>query len=179
MGNAANVLRALAKETRVPVVLLSQLRRPQDINTRPTMLDFKESGDIEAHVNTALLLYMPVGEDGKFFGEEEIIIGKQRWGAIGSVPVYYDTRSLSFRDRTRVATRVSLPGLLTVHQLTDTVNYALELPSPKRERISVLVVYSWTIKYRARAERWAERCLMSHGKQPSLPPGLWRFIGKR
>jgi replicative DNA helicase len=101
VGNAANILRALAKETKVPVVMLSQLRRPADINARPTMLDFKESGDIEAHINTALLLYMPVGDDGRFKGEEEIIIGKQRNGPIGSVPVYYDTRSLTFKGRQR------------------------------------------------------------------------------
>jgi replicative DNA helicase len=101
VGNAANVLRALAKETKVPVVVLSQLRRPGDINARPTMLDFKESGDIESHINTGLLVYMPVADDGRFIGEEEILIGKQRNGPIGSVPVYYDTRSLSFKTRTK------------------------------------------------------------------------------
>ncbi len=99
VGNAANLMRQLAKDTQVPVVLLSQLRRPQDVNTRPTMIDLKESGDIEAHASTALLLYSPLGQDQRPTGDDEIIIGKQRNGPIGSVPVYFDTRTLVFRQR--------------------------------------------------------------------------------
>lgn len=99
VGQSANSLRQLAKETGVPVLALSQLRRPGDLNNRPTMIDLKESGDIEAHAHTVLLLYMPTGQDGQPIGEDEIIIGKQRNGPIGSVPVYFDKRTLSFRER--------------------------------------------------------------------------------
>ena len=48
VGNAADCLRRIAKEENVAVVGLSQLRRPENINDRPTMLALKESGDIEA-----------------------------------------------------------------------------------------------------------------------------------
>ena len=58
----ANALRQLAKTERIGVVLLSQLRRPEGgINARPTMLDLKESGDIEAHSHVVLLPYLPRG----------------------------------------------------------------------------------------------------------------------
>jgi replicative DNA helicase len=99
VGAAANVLRQLAKDSRVPVLALSQLRRPQNINDVPSMIDLKESGDIEAHANTVLLLYMPIGDDKQPTGEEQVIIGKQRNGPIGSFPVYFDKRTLMFRDR--------------------------------------------------------------------------------
>ena len=103
VGNAANLMRQLAKDTQVPVLLLSQLRRPQDVNARPSMIDLKESGDIEAHANTCLLLYSPMGKNGAPTGEDEIIIGKQRNGPIGTIAVYFDPRTLVFRSRTVVS----------------------------------------------------------------------------
>jgi replicative DNA helicase len=100
VGNVANGLRELAKQERVAVLLLSQLRRPEGgINARPSMIELKESGDIEAHAHTVLLLYMPVDTNGVFTGIDEIIIGKQRHGRVGSVPVHFEKRSLRFRDR--------------------------------------------------------------------------------
>lgn len=100
VGNTADALRTLAKTEQVGVVLLSQLRRPEGgINSRPSMIELKESGDIEAHAHVVLLLYMPVGDDGKPVGEDEIIIGKQRHGPIGSHPVRFSETTLQFQDR--------------------------------------------------------------------------------
>lgn len=102
VGNAANILRQLAKDTQVPVVALSQLKRPGHLNDRPTMLDLKESGDIEAHAHTVLLLYEPMNSD-RPTGEDEVIVGKQRNGPLGSVPVVFDTRTLIFKPRSLYA----------------------------------------------------------------------------
>jgi replicative DNA helicase len=102
VSNAANTLRQLAKDTGVPVICLSQLRRPGNLNDVPSMIDLKESGDIEAHANTVVLIYMPQGgEDRQPTGEDELIVGKQRNGPIGSVPVVFDKRCLMFRERER------------------------------------------------------------------------------
>jgi len=97
----ANALRQLAKTDRIGVVLLSQLRRPEGgVNSRPSMLDLKESGDIEAHSHVVLLPYLPVGDDGKQIPDEQLlIIGKNRNGGVGSLPVYFDERRLQFFDR--------------------------------------------------------------------------------
>lgn len=102
VGYVANALRQLAKSERIGVVLLSQLRRPEGgINGRPTMLDLKESGDIEAHSHVVLLPYLPVGDDGKPIPEDELlIVGKNRNGGVGSLPVYFDERRLQFVERT-------------------------------------------------------------------------------
>jgi replicative DNA helicase len=105
VGYVANALRQLAKSERIGVVLLSQLRRLEGgINARPTMLDLKESGDIEAHSHVVLLPYLPVADDGRSSPDEQLlIIGKNRNGSVGSLPVYFDEKRLQFMDRTRGA----------------------------------------------------------------------------
>lgn len=99
VGNATNILRQLAKTTDVPVLALSQLRRPKNINDRPSMIELKESGDVECHANTVLLMYQPIGKDNQPTGEDEIVIGKQRNGPLGSIPVLFDRRTLTFKPR--------------------------------------------------------------------------------
>jgi replicative DNA helicase len=101
VGNIADACREFAKTEKVGVVLLSQLKRPDGgINAKPSMLDLKESGDIEAHSHVVLLPYLPVAEDGKPSPDkQELIIGKNRNGGIGSLPVYLDDKKLQFRER--------------------------------------------------------------------------------
>jgi replicative DNA helicase len=100
VSDAANMLRQLAKDTGVPIVALSQLRRPGNLNDVPTMIELKESGDIEAHAHTVILIHMPQDEETRApNGEDELIIGKQRNGSIGTVPVVFDRKSLVFRER--------------------------------------------------------------------------------
>ena len=65
------------------------------------MLDLKESGDIEAHSHVVLLPYLPVADDGRPIPDEQLlIIGKNRNGAVGSLPVYFDENRLQFSERT-------------------------------------------------------------------------------
>ena len=85
------------------MLALSQLRRPTNLNDKPTMVDLKESGDLEAHAHVVLLLYQPVGTDSPFGSKSEIIIGKQRNGPLGTVPVFFDTRTLVFKPRSLAA----------------------------------------------------------------------------
>ena len=105
VGYVADALRRLAKSEHVGVVLLSQLKRPEGgINERPTMLHLKESGDIEAHSHVVLLPYLPVADDGRAIPQDGLlIIGKNRSGAIGSLPVYFDEKRLQFLPRRVVA----------------------------------------------------------------------------
>jgi replicative DNA helicase len=112
VGSVANALRQLAKSERVGVVLLSQLRRPDGgINARPSMLELKESGDIEAHSHVVLLLYLPVGDDDRPIPEDQLlIIGKNRNGGVGSLPVYFDEKRLQFFDRTGRANNPAAMG---------------------------------------------------------------------
>jgi replicative DNA helicase len=100
MGIAARKLKQFAKTNDCCVVVLSQLARRGDINARPTMQDLKESGDLEAAGDVILLNYMPVDtQSGHFTGDDEIVVAKQRHGAIGSIPMRYDKDTLTFRAR--------------------------------------------------------------------------------
>jgi replicative DNA helicase len=99
---AANALRVVAKQEGVAILLLSQLRRPQnsDINEVPNATMLKESGDIESHAHTVLLLYQPIDKQTQRpTGEDVIIVGKQRNGPLGEVPVIFDGPKLTFRPR--------------------------------------------------------------------------------
>jgi replicative DNA helicase len=99
---SSNALRQLAKSENVAVVQLSQLARPRDINDRPTMIQLKESGDVEAHSHVVILPYLPTAEDGTLVEEEQVlIVGKNRNGMVGSIPAHFDTARLQFVERTR------------------------------------------------------------------------------
>jgi replicative DNA helicase len=95
-------IRALAKDTGVPIIAVSQLNRPKDrnLNERPTKFSMKESGSLENDANTILLIYRPMDGDGRPNGEDEIVIAKQRHGPVGNEAVFFDGRTMTFFERT-------------------------------------------------------------------------------
>lgn len=93
-------LRELAKYTGVPVIVVSQLSRPEDKKIRPPRpFDLKEAGSIENDAHVIIMPYRPQDRDGHFTGEDLIIVGKQREGPTGSVKVRFSTNTLTFDPR--------------------------------------------------------------------------------
>lgn len=79
-------LKLLAKELRVPVVVLSQFNRAPDgrLDGKPRLSDMRESGAIEQDCDIALLLHRP-SEDSDRAGEVDLIVAKNRNGPTDTV----------------------------------------------------------------------------------------------
>jgi len=103
LTKVSNALRALAKDTGVPVVAISQLSRPKDgsLNARPNKFHLKESGSQENDSHVIVLTYRPVDDYGTPIGQDELIIAKQRHGPVSNEPVYFDSKTLTFFERHR------------------------------------------------------------------------------
>ena len=98
----SRALKSLAKELKVPVLVLSQLSRAVEQRSphRPRLSDLRDSGSIEQDADVVLFIYR---ED--FYQEHsnreniaEIIIAKHRNGPIGKIELYFDAPRVSFHD---------------------------------------------------------------------------------
>jgi replicative DNA helicase len=87
-------LKAIAKELRVPVIAVAQLNRDVDkrASHRPTMSDLRDSGSVEQDADKILFVwreevYSP--DNAMVKGQAEVIVGKNRQGETGIVPLLF------------------------------------------------------------------------------------------
>jgi len=112
-------LKALAKELNVPILALSQLSRQVESrdDKRPQLSDLRESGSIEQDADVVVFVFREeyylrnreprAGTEEHFkwqtemeavHGKAEVIIGKQRHGPTGTVPLQFKADVTRFSD---------------------------------------------------------------------------------
>ncbi len=97
-------IKGLAKELKVPVIVLSQLNRDSEKEKRqPKLSDLRESGSIEQDADVVLLLARPKDAGDEFSvaaDTADLIIAKQRAGAVGEVKLNFIREITRFEDYT-------------------------------------------------------------------------------
>ncbi len=102
-------LKAVAKELKVPIIALSQLSRApeQRADHRPVLADLRESGAIEQDADLVMFVYREevyrsreeLQQDPTLEGKADLIVGKQRNGPTGEVPLYFHKAYTLFETR--------------------------------------------------------------------------------
>lgn len=94
IGANARRLKNLARELKVPLVLLSQVNRDAEkTGRRPRMSDLRSSGEIEQHADTVIILHKPQPPDDKRDNDLlDVIVEKQRNGPLGEVQLLHRKR---------------------------------------------------------------------------------------
>ena len=94
-------LKTMAKEFNCPVVCLAQLNRSVEsrANKRPMMSDIRESGSVEQDADVILFLYREKYYDKDTADDSlEIIVSKNRNGAVGFIKVDYNEHTGKIED---------------------------------------------------------------------------------
>jgi replicative DNA helicase len=113
IADISSGIKSLAKELKVPVIVLSQLNREleREKNRKPRLSDLRESGAIEQDADVVGLLYKPSSEDDESGGggEEQdalpvnLLIAKQRNGPTGDVNLTFLKSYTRFENAAKVS----------------------------------------------------------------------------
>jgi replicative DNA helicase len=101
----SRLLKALAKELSIPVLVVSQLSRAveQRIPQIPRLADLRQSGTIEQDADVVLFIYREkyYRPDSPKGNVANIIVAKHRNGPVGQVELYFDEQRVSFKNVTK------------------------------------------------------------------------------
>lgn len=101
----SRALKALAKELDIPVLTVSQLSRAVEQRSPqiPRLSDLRQSGTIEQDADVVLFIYREdyYRPETSRKGIADIIIAKHRNGPVGKVELYFDERTVSFKNLER------------------------------------------------------------------------------
>lgn len=120
IADISSGVKALAKELRVPVIVLSQLNREleKDKNRKPRLSDLRESGSIEQDADLVALLYKPTSPDDEDAANQpeteaipvNLLIAKQRNGPTGDVPLTFLKGFTRFESAAKISSEDTPAG---------------------------------------------------------------------
>jgi replicative DNA helicase len=97
IGAITTDLKALAKELKIPILILAQLNREQDKQGRkPRLSDLRDSGSIEQDADIVMFLYRPENPHDDERGITELIVAKHRNGPIGTIKLTWSEQITRF-----------------------------------------------------------------------------------
>lgn len=98
----SRALKAMARELDIPVLVISQLSRAVEQRSPqiPRLADLRQSGTIEQDADVVLFIYREdrYRPETQRKGIADIIIAKHRNGPVGRVELYFDERTVSFKN---------------------------------------------------------------------------------
>lgn len=100
LGEITRRLKLLAKKLDIVVILLSQLNRNPEArqDKKPSIADLRESGALEQDADLVFLIWRKPDISGLPSDNGELIIGKNRDGAIGSITLSFNNNILKFEE---------------------------------------------------------------------------------
>lgn len=101
ISEISRMLKNLARELDIPILCLSQLSRKVEERAghRPMMSDLRESGSIEQDADIVMfLLRREYYDPNDKPGQAELIIGKNRHGPVGTIPLTYRKEFAQFAN---------------------------------------------------------------------------------
>jgi len=106
IGEISRAFKLLAKERKIPVVVLSQLNREVEHRQggRPQLSDLRDSGAIEQDADMVMFIHRrmkPAMEGEEDDRSAELILAKHRSGPTGVVPLYFEGEYATYREMER------------------------------------------------------------------------------
>lgn len=100
VGKISTALKNLAKELKIPVVVLAQLNRGSTNrpDKRPRPSDIRDSGQIEQDADVVILVHRDMDSEEGQNGVTELIVGKVRHARVGSCLVQQQGKFVRFVD---------------------------------------------------------------------------------
>jgi replicative DNA helicase len=100
VGKISTALKNLAKELKIPVIVLAQLNRGSTNrpDKRPRPSDIRDSGQIEQDADVVILVHRDLDSEEGQNGVTELIVGKVRHAKVGSCMVQQQGKYVRFVD---------------------------------------------------------------------------------
>ena len=130
VSEMSRLLKAIARELNIPIIVLAQLNRGVEsrADRRPMLSDLRESGSLEQDADLILMLYREAYYDRDNLEKKnlaELIITKHRNGPTGSVKLYWDPVSTMFSN-------------LSINKYDENVPFVPNKPSNKPKALEDL-----------------------------------------